>query len=115
MRIAVPVTEGFVDGPGEGREVFVFDIGEEAVLVEKYENPALTAQSARGIWMLRSAMDRQVENLIVSGIGQHAFSVSKGNLRFYHAEGMKVEEAVDQMRKGELPELTEPNHNHMHH
>ena len=115
MRVAVPVTNGFVDGPGEGEEVYVYDLSPEPKLVEKYPNPAITAVSARGIWMLRSALDRNVEKLIVSGVGQHAFTVVDGKLKFYHADGMKVEDAVATFIEDKLPELTEPNHVHGHH
>lgn len=115
MRIAVPVTEGIVDGPGEGEEVFIFETGSNPELLEKYPNPALTATSARGIWMLRSAMDRDVDTMIVSGIGQHAFTAVKGSIKFYHADGVAVDDAVKMMVDGKLKELTEPNHNHSHH
>lgn len=115
MKIAVPVTKGFVDGPGEGEEVYVYELGPDPKLVEKYPNPAITAMSARGVWMLRSALERDVERLIVSGVGQHAFTAVEGKMKFYHAEGMKVEDAVATMVEGKLPELTAPNHNHSHH
>ncbi|MEM0092566.1 MAG: diguanylate cyclase, partial [Saccharolobus sp.] len=44
MKVAIPVTQGFVDGPGEGEEVHIYEIENNNVrLIEKYENPALNA------------------------------------------------------------------------
>ncbi len=73
MKIAVPVTDNMVSGPGEGLEIRIYDAGKEIKLLDTYENPALKAASARGIWMLRSAIDRGAAAIILSGAGAPAF------------------------------------------
>ncbi|MHB1708145.1 MAG: NifB/NifX family molybdenum-iron cluster-binding protein [Thermoplasmataceae archaeon] len=104
-----------VSGPGEGLEVRIYDTGKETKLLDTYENPALKATSARGIWMLRSAMDRGAEAMIVSGAGAHAFTFAKGKLKIYLGAGLSVAEAISSFMNGKLSELTAPTHEHGHH
>ncbi len=66
MRIAVPVTDEYVDGPGEGLRVRIYELGNEVKLIEEYDNPALQATAARGIHMLRSALERGVTGFLVA-------------------------------------------------
>ncbi|EQD49165.1 dinitrogenase iron-molybdenum cofactor biosynthesis protein [mine drainage metagenome] len=78
MRIAVAATSDFVDGPGEGSSVIIFETEPSPNIIEQYENPALKASAAGGIWMIRSAMDRGVKALIVSEAGPPAFTFLEG-------------------------------------
>lgn len=116
MKIAVPATDGLVDGPGEGRKVIIFEVDSEGFqLVEEYDNPALTAQSARGIWMLRSALERGAEGIIVSGAGAHAFDFLQGKAKMFYAANSNVNNAIYDFMKGNLPELNQATHGHHHH
>ena len=115
MKVAVPVTENKVSGPGEGMEVRIYDTNDDMKLLDTYENPALKAQSARGIWMLRSAIERGAEAIIVSEAGAPAFSYTKGKLKLYFGRGLNVAEALSSFKAGRLSELTVPTHEHGHH
>ena len=115
MRIAIPETGGIVSGPGEAEVVRIYETKPSIAMVEQYENPALTAPSARGIWMLRSALDRGASTIIVSGIGSHAFEFLEGKGVLYIAGGMNIEEAVENFISGKLPKLVHPNHQSGHH
>jgi predicted Fe-Mo cluster-binding NifX family protein len=115
MKIALPETGGIVSGPGEAEVVSIYETEPSIKLIEQYENPALTAPSARGIWMLRSALDRGASTIIVSGIGSHAFEFLEGKGDLYIAAGMGIEEAVENFKSGKLPRLDHPNHQSGHH
>lgn len=115
MKIAIPVMHGLVGGPGESEEIIILDSENGYSRVETYENPALTAVSARGISMLKSVLDRDVEVLVVGHIGEHAFSYARNRLKLYSATGMHVEEAIEEFKSGKLHELNEPHHgSHSH-
>ncbi len=109
MIIAVPVSGNQPSGPGEAEEVLIFDTlaGKE---IERYENPALTATSGRGIAMIRSILERKAEALVVSGIGQHAFDVARRNLKVLNGAGLTLEQIIQGATKGTLSELSAPNH-----
>ncbi|MUM65607.1 diguanylate cyclase [Acidianus infernus] len=116
MRVAIPVTKGRVDGPGEGEEVLIYEIdGDEVKLVEKYENPALKATAARGAHMLKSALDKGVDAVIVAEIGPPGVRLLKGKAKIFLAEGLTVEEALEKLKKGELQETDKPTHDEHHH
>ena len=53
MKLAIAVEKGMVSGPGEAEEIRIYDT-ENSQHLESYPNPALTANSARGILMLKS-------------------------------------------------------------
>ena len=115
MKIAIPVTDNMVSGPGEGQEVRIYDAGKEIKLLDTYENPALKATSARGIWMLRSAIDHGAVAIILSGAGAPAFTFTKGKLKIYLGAELSVDDALSLFRDGKLSELTTPTHEHGHH
>ncbi|MEJ2779292.1 NifB/NifX family molybdenum-iron cluster-binding protein [Stygiolobus sp. CP850M] len=117
MKVAIPVTNGFVDGPGEGLEVMIYQLeGGKFTLVEKYENPALRATAARGLHMLKSALDKGINAVVVAEIGPPGVRLLKGKAKIYLAPGLKVEEALERLLKGELPETDKPTHDeHRHH
>lgn len=114
MIIGVPVTGNKPSGPGEAEEVVLLDTasGKE---VERYQNPALTATSGRGIAMIRSLLERKVEAMVVAGIGEHAFEVARRTLRVMSGEGLTLEEIMQKARDGSLHDLTGPNHGEHHH
>lgn len=109
MIIAVPVTGNQPSGPGEAMEVVLFDTDSRRE-IERYENPALTASSGRGIAMIRSVMERKADALVVGGIGQHAFEVARRNIRVLNGAGMSLEEILNGASSGTLAELSAPNH-----
>lgn len=111
MIIAVPVTDNMPSGPGEAMEIVIIDT-DSSQERERYENPALTAVSGRGIAMLRSAMERNVEALVVGGIGQHAFEVARRNMKIFDGKGLTLDELSEKIKNGELKELTSFNHSH---
>lgn len=119
MKFAVAVTSGTVSGPGEAMEIRVYDTESQSNPVEIYENPALTATTARGISMLKSVIDRGVTRLVISGIGDHAMQYAKGRLELLGAPGMTVDQVLELVDKGELGEITgathHGSHDHTHH
>jgi predicted Fe-Mo cluster-binding NifX family protein len=115
MRVAIAVDGNFVSGPGEAAEVRIYDILNGHRLIESYENPALTAKAARGIVMLKSVVDRGAESIIVSGVGQHAFTYTPGRLKLFLGNGMTVDQALSRFESGKLQELTEATHDHGNH
>lgn len=114
MIIAIPITGDMPSGPGEAQEIVVFDTakGNE---IERYPNPALTATSARGIAMLHSVMDRKVDALVVSGIGEHAMSYAQGRLKILNGAGLTLVEILKHAKDNSLSELTEATHMGHHH
>ncbi|BBL47482.1 MULTISPECIES: NifB/NifX family molybdenum-iron cluster-binding protein [Metallosphaera] len=113
MKVAIPVTNGMVDGPGEGLKVRIYEVDKEVKLLEEYDNPALTAMAARGIYMLRSALDKGVTAFIVAEIGPPGVRFLEGKAKIYLAEG-KVEDVLNKLIKGELKETHEPTHGEHH-
>lgn len=114
MKIAIPVTDGAASGPGEAREIVVFDTS-TGMELERYENPALTATAARGIVMLRSVIDRKVDALVVSGIGQHAIDYARNRLRILNSGGLPISGILAAAGQGNLPEMSEATHMGHHH
>lgn len=116
MLIAIPVTGDNISGPGEASEILILDSDDGYSVKERYENPALTASSARGISMIQSAAARNASVMVVAHIGAHAFGFIQGRMKIYSGLGMNVQEAVSRLKKGELTELTEemPGHGHYH-
>ncbi|MEM0155244.1 MAG: NifB/NifX family molybdenum-iron cluster-binding protein [Thermoplasmataceae archaeon] len=115
MKVAIAVDGDIVSGPGEAAEVRIYDLINGHRLIESYENPALTAKAAKGIIMLKSALDRGAESIIVSGIGQHAFTYTSGRLRLFLGNGMTVDQALSNFESGKLHELTGATHDHGNH
>lgn len=109
MKLAIAVEKGMVSGPGEAEEIRIYDT-ENSQQLESYPNPALTANSARGILMLKSIVDRGVTSVIVSGIGAHAFSYTTGRIKLFKGEGLSVEEALKSFINGNMTELSVATH-----
>lgn len=118
MKVAVALTGNRVSGPGEALEIVVYDAGEEHVLLEKFQNPAATATSARGIVMLQSVVSRGIEKLIISGIGAHAMQYATGRIELLNGGGMTLETALQNFVEGNLEKIdsaTHLGHNHGSH
>ncbi|MCG2888011.1 MAG: NifB/NifX family molybdenum-iron cluster-binding protein [Sulfolobales archaeon] len=117
MKVAVPVSNGYVDGPGEGETVRIYEVnGNSVKLVEEYPNPALTKEAARGLWMLRSALERGATAFLVAEIGPPGFRFLKqNNASIYVVEPMLVEEALRLLIEGKLKEAEGPTHGDHHH
>ncbi|GAB6947522.1 hypothetical protein JCM16161A_16520 [Vulcanisaeta sp. JCM 16161] len=119
MRIAISVSNGFVSGPGEGDEVWIIEVRDDGTyeVIERYENPAKYAQQVRGIFMLRSVLERGVNTVILSEIGSPAYkwAVEKG-VRIYIFKG-RIEDAIRAFIDGKLTEAQGPTHgeHHGHH
>ena len=114
MRIAISHTDGMVGGPGESQSVDIYETEPEPVMLERYENPAITATTARGIRMVVSALERNAGAVIVSGAGAHLFDYAKGRIPVYMGSGMTVESAVKSFISGKLSRLTAATHEHSH-
>lgn len=110
MKIAVCETEGMIDGPGEAANIVIYETTPNIKIVERYENPALKATAARGIWMLRSAIERGAKIIIVAEAGPSAFSFLKGKAEIFLGKNMKEECAVEDFLKGNLQKLDKPTH-----
>ena len=115
MKIAISVSGGYVSGPGEGDEVWIVDVhGSSYDIVERFENPAKYATRARGIYMLRSAMERDANAVILSEIGPPGFrwAVQEG-ISVFIFNG-KVEDAIKAFINGELSKAVGPTHDEHH-
>jgi len=117
MRVAVPVTNEYVDGPGEGLSVQIYEVENgQYKLIEEYENPALRAMAARGAHMLKSAIDKGVDAFIVAEMGPPGIRLLQSyKIKAYLAEGLDVKTALEKLMKNELPELNRPTHEERHH
>ncbi|AWR94153.1 NifB/NifX family molybdenum-iron cluster-binding protein [Acidianus brierleyi] len=116
MKVAIPVTNGLVDGPGEGEKVQIYFLeGDKIELVEEYENPALKATAAPGAHMLKSALDKGVNAVVVAEIGGPGVRLLSGKAKIFLAPNMKVEEALKKLIKNELIETDKPTHEHGEH
>ena len=116
MRIAIPVTDGMVDGPGEAKEVVIYESDPTPTVVDRFVNPATSAISSPGIWMLRSAVERNCKAIIVSEIGPHAFDYARGRIDLYNGRGLSAEEAAGKIVSGSMAKMTGPTHHqHLHH
>ncbi|MCL4314877.1 MAG: diguanylate cyclase [Candidatus Thermoplasmatota archaeon] len=116
MKIAVCETEGRVEGPGEAANIRIYETTPSLDMIEEYANPALKATAARGVWMLRSALDRGASAIIVAEAGAPAFSFLKGKAELFLGNGMEVESALEGFLDGTLPRLDKPTHEgHNHH
>ncbi|MGC9105505.1 MAG: NifB/NifX family molybdenum-iron cluster-binding protein [Thermoprotei archaeon] len=117
MRVAVPVTNGYVDGPGEAEKVRIYELnGTEIKLVEEYPNPALTKEMARGVWMLKSGLEKGAKAFIVAEIGPPGFRLLKeAGASIYVVDPMPAEEALKLLAEGKLQEATGPTHGEHHH
>lgn len=114
MIIAVPVKGNITSGPGEASEIAIVDTSKGKV-IERYPNPALTATSGRGIAMVRSALDRKAEALVVGGIGEHALSFAMRYLKVFNGSGVTLDELTGENGLENLPELLQATHGGHHH
>ncbi|MEM0072175.1 MAG: NifB/NifX family molybdenum-iron cluster-binding protein [Metallosphaera sp.] len=114
-KVAVPVTNGYVDGPGEGEKVRIYEVsGNGPALVEEYDNPALKATFARGIHMLKSALEKGATAFIVAEIGPPGVRFLEGKAKILLAPGERVEDALEKFMKGALLETHQPTHESRH-
>ncbi len=116
MLIAIPVSGNQISGPGEAKEILIMDSENNYSIIERYENPALTATSAPGLRMIQSLIERKVLALIVAHIGAHAFELAHKKLSIYNSDGQSIDAAVSAYRSGRLQEATAelPGHHHDH-
>ncbi len=114
MIVAVPVKGNMTSGPGEAEEIAIVDTNLGRV-TERYPNPALTAASARGIAMVRSAIDRKAEALVVGGIGEHALSYAMKHLKVFNGSGVALDEISGEPGIDNLPQLLQATHGGHHH
>ncbi|MCL5793474.1 MAG: hypothetical protein M1138_01385, partial [Candidatus Thermoplasmatota archaeon] len=87
MKVAVVETNLIVEGPGEGQTVQIYETDPAPRVVEEYQNPALTATTTRGIWMLKSAMEKGATAIVVAEAGSPAFNFTKGKAVLYSGAG----------------------------
>ncbi|WP_287950566.1 NifB/NifX family molybdenum-iron cluster-binding protein [Acidiplasma sp.] len=113
--VAVPVTGDEVTGPGEGMEIHIYSIdGKNAKMIESYENPALKASMTRGIYMLKSILEKNVRYLIVSEMGGPGFRFVKNKIKMYDSGGLNEKDAINAFINNQLREITEPTHEPHH-
>lgn len=115
MKFAIAVTGDRVSGPGEAEEILVYELGKSATLIESYDNPALKAISARGISMIKSVVDKGVEKLIISGIGDHALQYAKGKVELLSGKGLSKDLVISGIMKNSLPGIGKATHSGGHH
>lgn len=110
-RVAIPVSGENITGPGEGLEVHIYEIDNgKYKLIEKYENPALKASMTRGIHMLKSALDKKVDAIIVSEIGEPGVRFLKGKMKIYYSNNLNENDALDYYVNGKLGEIETGTH-----
>ncbi|ACP49611.1 Dinitrogenase iron-molybdenum cofactor biosynthesis protein [Sulfolobus islandicus Y.N.15.51] len=116
MKVAIAVTNGYVSGPSEGLAVQIYEInGNEYKIIEEYENPALNATAARGVHMLKSAIDKGVNAVVVAEMGPPGFRFLKRyNVKAYLGMGLDAKTALEKLIKNELLEITQPTHGERH-
>ncbi|MCY0860143.1 MAG: diguanylate cyclase [Sulfolobaceae archaeon] len=115
MKVAIASTNGMVSGPGEAEEVHIYEInGSDIKLLDSYENPAKYKEYARGVYMLRSVMDKEVDAVVLSEIGGPGFRYVAGKIKVYIFEGSE-NEALKKLMNNELVEAKAPTHEHGHH
>ncbi len=114
MKFAIAATGDKVSGPGEATEILVYSLEDTSELLEIYENPAHKATSARGIAMLRSVLDRGVEKLVISGIGEHAFKYASGKVVLLNGRGMSTDQILRAMSEGTLKPINGSTHSLSH-
>lgn len=110
MKFAIAVSGSNVSGPGEADEILVYDLNGSSELLENYQNPGLSAVSARGIAMLKSVIDRGVEKLIISGIGEHAMQYASGKIELLNGAGLSIDVVLTRISKNELQPIKSASH-----
>ncbi|WP_297217228.1 NifB/NifX family molybdenum-iron cluster-binding protein [Thermoplasma sp.] len=116
MKFAVAVSGNKVNGPGESEEIQIYQVNDgKFELVEKYANPALEASGARGIQMIRSAVDHGVDALVLSEIGSPGFNYVKNRMKIYIVPEIPVNEALKMILDGQVKPASAATHEHGHH
>jgi len=118
MKVAVAVTDGMVADPGECDEIYFYEVGDHSFrFLEKLVNPGKNAPAARGVVMLKGALSKKTDAIILSEIGRPGFNFLKGKTKIYLADRMSSEEAIKLLSENSLKETTEPTHEggHMEH
>jgi len=116
MKVAVAVKGSRVSGPGEGDTVRIYEVLDGYTLLEEYENPATRASVARGVHMLRSALESGAEAFVLAEIGEPGMRFVKGKAKVYLPGEIEVRDALELLQKGKLTEArvaTHPGHAHM--
>ncbi|MEM0157319.1 MAG: diguanylate cyclase [Thermoplasmataceae archaeon] len=114
MKVAVVETNQIVEGPGEGEKVQIYETEPVPRVVEEYQNPALMATTTRGIWMLKSAMEKGATAIVVAEAGSPAFNFTQGKAVLYSGAGMRVDTAIKALVDGKLPKMDRATHEHGH-
>jgi predicted Fe-Mo cluster-binding NifX family protein len=115
-RVGIPVNGSNISGPGEGKEVHIFEVENTRYkLIDSYENPALKATSMRGIHMLKSVLSKDVNAIIVTEIGEPGIRFLKNKIKIYYANNMNENEVLEFYIQGKLEEVTLPTHESPHH
>ncbi len=110
MKFAIAASGDRVSGPGEATEILVYSMEGSSDLLEIFENPAIKATSARGIAMINSVIEKGVEKLVISGIGDHAFKYASGRIELLDGRGMSTDQALSAFSKNGLKVITKPTH-----
>ncbi|KAA8923007.1 NifB/NifX family molybdenum-iron cluster-binding protein [Thermoplasma sp.] len=115
MKFAVAVSDGKVNGPGESEEIHIYESdGGNIKLVEKYSNPAMDATTARGVFMLKSALEHGANAVVLSEIGSPGFNYLKGRMDVFIVPEIPVTDALKLILDGKIGPATAPTHDHGH-
>ncbi len=114
MKIALVIDGNHVGGAGEGKEIVIVDSEKNYEIVERFDNPALTAESSRGIVMLSTVYKKGVTSIIVGHIGPHAFTFTKNRMTVYDGNGLTLKQAIESFKNNMLPEITKDIAARMH-
>lgn len=115
MKFAIAVSGDRISGPGEAEEILIYELEKTATLSESYQNPALKAMTARGISMLKSVIDKGVEKLVISGIGDHALQYALGRVELLSGKGLSKDQVLSGIMNNTLAKIETASHHGGHH
>ena len=111
MKVAIAAKNDVVADPGECEEIHFYDLKDGTpILLKKIENPGKNARAAKGVVMLRSALENGADAIIVNEIGRPGVNYLKGKAKIFLADGMNIEDAIHALSSGRLKETVEPTH-----
>jgi predicted Fe-Mo cluster-binding NifX family protein len=124
MKVAVPVLDTEVGGRrlvnahfGKSNLFAIVDISSGSVEIVK--NPGLHVERGRGIFIAEMFKEKNVEAVLVKEMGPGAFDKVRNRMgiKIYLVppEIKFLDDAVEKFKKGELPELLQPNEDEHEH
>ena len=84
-----------------------FHIYDDNGFVKAIENTAATSAGGAGIAAANTVIDEGVDSVITGSTGPNSFRVLSGaNIKIYRNTGLEIPNAVEEMKKGGLQEIS---------